>query len=63
MQYVGQYITHDGDQWEVVATGTVRDDTIYCHLKSVHRFRVQKNGKVPVQCADWIHKSKLEGDK
>jgi len=49
-------IEHDGDQWRVIAKGATRpeDGFIYCHLASATRFVQQRNGKRPVQVADWI---------
>ena len=55
-------ITLDGDEWTVVSAGAVDNSTktIYLHLKSTTRFRQQKNGKVPVQIADWLPISLFE---
>lgn len=49
-------ITHDGDEWTVVSAGAINnaDKTIYLHLASTTRFIQQKNGKRPVQIADWL---------
>jgi hypothetical protein len=55
-------ISLDGDEWTVVNSGVVDADsgTIYLHLKSTTRFRQQKNGKVPVQMAEWLPLSLFE---
>lgn len=49
-------ISLDGDEWVIVSTGFADNDTgsIYCHLRSTTRFIQQKNGKRPVQIADWL---------
>ncbi|GGA05814.1 hypothetical protein [Dyella caseinilytica] len=48
-------ISHDGDTWRVLAQGRVNEDgDTYCHLASTTRFRVQRNGRVPVQMVDYI---------
>jgi len=45
----------DGDTWKVINLGVEREDgKVYAHLASTTRFRQQKNGKVPVQRADFI---------
>lgn len=55
-------ISLDGDEWTVVSAGAIDNAsrTIYLHLKSTTRFREQKNGKVPVQIADWLPISLFE---
>lgn len=52
-------INHDGDTWKIVAEGATRDGKTYCHLASTTRFRQQKNGKCPVQIADWIEHERI----
>lgn len=49
-------ITLDNDEWVVVSAGAINnaDKTIYLHLRSTTRFVQQKNGKRPVQIADWL---------
>lgn len=49
-------ISLDGDEWVVVSAGAINnaDKTIYLHLRSTTRFRHQRNGKCPVQMADWL---------
>ena len=47
-------IQHEGDTWKILAEGALRDGKVYCHLASTTRERQQKNGRVPVQIADWI---------
>ena len=49
-------ITLDGDEWVVVSVGFADHNTgnVYCHLRSTTRFVQQKNGKRPVQIADWL---------
>ena len=52
-------IPHDGDTWKIVAEGATKDGKTYCHLASTTRFRQQKNGKCPVQIADWIENERI----
>jgi hypothetical protein len=47
-------IRHDGDTWEILSKGRSENGKIYCHLASTTRFNQQKNGRVPIQIADWI---------
>jgi len=48
-------IEHDGDVWVVWGVGCTREDgKTYLHLASTTRFLTQKNGKRPIQIADWI---------
>ena len=47
-------IQHDGDTWNLIGQGALRDGKVYCHLASTTRTRQQRNGAVPVQMADWI---------
>ena len=47
-------INHDGDTWRILGIGTQADGNVYLHLASTTRFRQQRNGKVPVQMADWL---------
>ena len=47
-------IEHEGDTWRIIGEGALRDGKVYCHLASTTRERQQKNGRVPVQMADWI---------
>jgi hypothetical protein len=54
-------IYHDGDTWWIVAKGASRDGKTYCHLASTTRYRQQKNGRNPIQIADWIPTEMLEG--
>jgi hypothetical protein len=44
----------DGDTWRIIGEGATRDGKTYCHLASTTRFRQQRNGRVPVQMADWV---------
>ncbi len=48
-------IEHDGDRWQVIATGATNDSgQVYCHLASTTRYVEQRNGRRPTQIADWI---------
>jgi hypothetical protein len=47
-------IQHDGDTWEILGEGAVKDGKVYCHLASTTRGRQQRNGWVPLQICDWI---------
>jgi hypothetical protein len=50
-----QTIQHDGDTWNLVATGITREDGLtYCHLASTTRFVEQRNGQRPIQMGDWL---------
>ncbi len=55
-----QALQYDGDSWDVVNTGAYRDGTVYCHLASRTRFCEQRNGRVPVQVADFITAEQVE---
>lgn len=56
MQLTDLPIHFAGDDWVVVSAGAVDNSTrtIYVHLRSTTRFRQQRNGKCPVQIADWL---------
>lgn len=44
-----------GDIFKIIGVGVVRDDgTVYLHLASTTRFRQQRNGKCPIQFADFV---------
>ena len=60
---IGCTLVHMGRAWRVLGVGTERDGNTYCHLASLHQFRVQKNGKVPMQIADWIDSAVLAAAK
>lgn len=48
-------IQHDGDNWNILATGATREDgKTFCHLASTTRFVKQRNGQRPVQICDWV---------
>jgi hypothetical protein len=60
----GLRVTHDGDTWRILGTGTTREDgKIFCHLASETRGRQQKNGWVPMQINDWINLADAEDDR
>ena len=52
--FLDKVIVHMGRAWRVIGVGAQRDGNTFCHLACTHEFRVQKNGKVPVQINDWI---------
>ena len=55
MQNEPQVIQHDGQEWKVIGTGTVREDgKTYCHLASTAQFVQQRNGARPIQIGDWV---------
>lgn len=56
-------IQHDDEAWRVLGTGVRDERGVYCHLASVNRFRQQKNGKYPVQIADFIPVAVLENGR
>jgi len=52
--FLDKVIVHMGRVWRVIGVGAQRDGNTFCHLACTHEFRVQKNGKVPVQINDWV---------
>lgn len=56
LRFADHLITVDNDDWRVLGVGIVNNDagTVYLHLASTTRFRQQRNGKIPVQMADWF---------
>jgi len=52
-------INHDDDVWEIIGQGATRDGKTYCHLASTTRGREQRNGRNPVQIADWIENERI----
>lgn len=52
--FLNKVIVHMGRAWRVIGVGAQRDGNTFCHLACTHEFRVQKNGKVPVQINDWV---------
>jgi hypothetical protein len=52
-------IEHDGDTWRILSEGRTDGDKTFCHLASTTRFRVQKNGKNPIQMCDWIENNRI----
>lgn len=63
--YIGTIITWHGDVYRVINVGNydTDEDTVYLHLASTTRFRVQKNGKCPNQICDAVPVSVLQGVK
>jgi hypothetical protein len=53
-------IKHDNDTWRVLGVGAKRDGMVFVHLASTTRFRQQRNGKCPIQMADWLPVEVLE---
>ena len=51
---IDRTIEIDGDTWRVLGVGTEHEGKVFLHLASTTRFRQQRNGKVPVQMADWL---------
>lgn len=49
-------LKHDGDTWRILGEGTMRDGMVYCHLASMNRGTMQRNGWMPLQRGDWIDK-------
>lgn len=43
-----------GDTWRILGLGVEQDGKRLAHLASTTRFRQQRNGRVPIQCIDWI---------
>ncbi|MCP1674319.1 hypothetical protein J2T57_001421 [Natronocella acetinitrilica] len=46
-------VSIDGVQWRVLGVGAEVDDQVYLHLASTTEFREQRNGRVPLQHADF----------
>ena len=61
--FVGKKIVHMGHAWEVINVGAQRDGNTFCHLANLYQFRQQKNGRVPVQIADWVDTAVLKASK
>lgn len=57
---IGKIITVDGDTFAIINVGFTVDGKIYLHLSSTTRFRQQRNGKCPVQAADWFDLEEIE---
>lgn len=52
-----------GDRWRIVGVGAkaVKDGSkIYLHLASETRFREQRNGRYPIQMADYFDIAEVE---
>lgn len=47
-------LKHDGDTWRILGQGAARGGKIYCHLASLTRGKMQRNGWYPRQMEDWI---------
>jgi hypothetical protein len=57
---VGKTITVAGDTFSIINVGFTVEGKIYLHLSSTTRFRQQRNGKCPVQAADWFPIEEIE---
>jgi hypothetical protein len=57
---LGKTITVDGDTFIISNVGFTVEGKIYLHLSSTTRFRQQRNGKCPVQAADWFDLEEIE---
>lgn len=44
----------DGDTWRILSEGANRPGQVFCHLASTTQFRMQANGKNPVQICTWV---------
>lgn len=51
---IGKTLNVDNDTFRIIGVGVVVDGKVYLHLASTTRFRQQRNGKSPVQIADWF---------
>lgn len=51
---IGCTLVHIGRAWRIIGVGTQRNGNTFCHLASLHEFRVQKNGRIPLQINDWV---------
>ena len=60
---IGRTIVHMGRVWRVIGVGAVSEGNTFCHLASVYEFRVQKNGRVPLQINDWVDTAVLAAAK
>lgn len=61
--FIDRAIVHMGRVWRVVGVGAQRDGNTFCHLASLYEFRVQKNGRVPLQINDWVDTAVLAAAK
>ena len=57
---LGKTISVDGDTFIISNVGFTVEGKIYLHLSSTTRFRQQRNGKCPVQAADWFDLEEIE---
>lgn len=60
---VNHTLVHMGRAWRVIGVGAQRNGNTFCHLACLHEFRVQKNGKVPLQINDWVDSAVLANAK
>lgn len=56
-------ITHEGQVWNVLSRGAVRDGKTYCHLTHPLHGRWTKSGFYPLQMADWISNDQIAAIK
>ena len=60
---IGCTLVHLGRAWRVIGVGTERNGNTFCHLANLYEFRVQKNGRVPMQINDWVDTAVLAAAK
>jgi len=57
----GDTFTHGGKEWTVVGVGATNErGETYLHLASRTDFVEQRNGRRPIQCADWFRLPPVE---
>ena len=61
--FIDRTIVHMGRVWRVIGVGAQRDGNTFCHLASLYEFRVQKNGRMPIQIGDWVDSAVLAAAK
>lgn len=60
---IGCTLVHIGRAWRVIGVGAERNGNTFCHLASLHEFRMQKNGRMPIQINDWVDSAVLAAAK
>ena len=61
MPVIDDIIRFEGALWRVLGIGITNEaGEVYLHLGSTTRFRHQRNGRVPVQHADFISIEKID---
>ena len=51
---INDVIRYENEDWRIVGIGAKEEYHTFLHLASTTRFRMQRNGPVPVQKAVWV---------